>query len=126
MNIDKENNIVYIGGVAYYFVPVEQEKILICEIDGKKYYLGPEANKKMNWYEAKAWARDMGGVLMPREVALIAYKKNELRKHFRTDDAYWLDQEYGPSTTWVQFFSNGYQLTYSKTSAGYVRAIFVE
>lgn len=126
MNIDKENNIAYVEGKAYKLVPIESEKVFICEIDGKKYYLGPEANKKMNWHEAKAWAKDVGGVLMPREVAILAYKKEELRKHFRTDDWYWVGEEYDSSYAWLQSFSGGYQNFSTKTAAYFVRAIFVE
>lgn len=126
MNIDKANNIAYVEGKAYYLVPVKDEKVFICEIDGKKYYLGPEANKKMSWYDAKAWAKDVGGIIMPREVAVIALKKDELRKHFRTDDVYWLEEEYASSSAWLQLFYNGRQYNGIKTNAGYVRAIFVE
>lgn len=126
MNIDKENNIAYVEGKAYKLIPVEDEKVFICEIDGKKYYLGPEANKKMNWCDAKAWAKDMGGILMPREVAILAYKKDEVRSHFHTDDWYWTDEEYGSSLAWFQDFLNDYQGIRSKAIAFYVRAIFVE
>lgn len=126
MNIDKVNNIAYVEGKAYKLVPIEDEKVFICEIDGKKYYLGPESDKKMDWYDAKAWAKDVGGILMPREVAVIAFKKEELRKHFRTDDAYWLDEEYGSSFAWFQFFTTGSQIFNYKANEFYVRAIFVE
>lgn len=126
MNIDKENNIAYVEGKAYRLVPVEQEKVLICEIDGKKYFLGPEASKKMGWYDAKAWAKDVGGILMPREVAVIALKKVELRKHFRTDDVYWLDEEYDSSLAWLQNFLSGFQGYNGKTNAYFVRAVFIE
>lgn len=126
MNIDKANNIAYVEGKAYYLVPVKDEKVFICEIDGKKYYLGPEANKKMSWYDAKAWAKDVGGIIMPREVAVIALKKDELRKHFRTDDVYWLEEEYVSSSAWGQYFNTGVQFINGKPDAYYVRAIFVE
>lgn len=127
MNIDKANNIAYVEGKAYHLIPVEDEEVLICEIDGKKYYLGPESDKKMDWDDAKVWAKDVGGFLMPREVAIITFKKDEVRKHFQKDDWYWLNEEYGSSCAWVQNFYSGYQLNgYYKTDANFVRAIFVE
>lgn len=126
MNIDKENNIAYVDGKTYKLVPIEKEKILICEIDGKKYYLGPEAGRMMNWYDAKAWAKVVGGILMPREVAIITFKKDEVRKHFQKDDWYWLNEEYDSSVAWSQDFYDGSQYINDKTVAGFVRAIFVE
>lgn len=126
MNIDKANNIAYVEGKAYYLVPVKNEKVFICEIDGKKYYLGPESNERMSWHDAKAWAKNVGGILMPREVALIAYKKDELRKHFHTGGVYWLDEEYDSSYAWTQTFTDGYQYRDTKTVAFSVRANFVE
>lgn len=126
MNIDNANNIAYVDGKAYRLVPIEQEKIFICEIDGKKYYLGPEANKKMSWEQAKKWAEDMGGILIPREVAIVAFEKKWVRKHFRIDDRYWTSTEYDSNLAWIQSFGTGGQYPNSKHFAYYARAVFVE
>lgn len=118
---------ITIEGKKYNLVPVEeQECIFICEIDGKKYYLGPEAREKMTWEDAKEWAASVDGQLMPREVGVLAFKKAEIRKHFRTDAWYWLEDEYNSSRGWGHYFLNGYQFTDYKTGALYVRAVFVE
>lgn len=117
---------ITIEGKKYNLVPVEEQKrIFICEIDGNKYYLGPEAEKQMSWEDAKEWAKSVGGQLMPREVAIISFKK-EVRKHFRTDRWYWLGEEYASSTAWFQAFNNGIQGIDYKIGAYYVRAVFVE
>lgn len=118
---------ITIEGKKYNLVPVEeQERTLICEIDGKKYYLGPEAEKRMSWEDAKEWAKSVGGQLMPREVGVVAFKNEEIRKEFRTDDWYWLEDEYDSSNSWIQRFLNGYQNGYYKPDAFYVRAVIVE
>ena len=117
---------ITIYGKKNNLAPVEeQERIFICEIDGKKYYLGPEAHEKMTWEEAIGWAKSVGGQLMPREVGFIAFKKEEVRKLFRTE-SYWLDDEYGSSYAWFQGFDDGYQFNYNKAFSLYVRAVFVE
>jgi len=118
---------ITIEGKKYNLIPVEEQKrIFICEIDGKKYYLGPEAEKRMTWEDAKEWAKSVGGQLMPREVGVVAFKKEEIRKEFRTDDWYWLEDEYSSSNSWIQFFFSGLQLNDTKTVTLYVRAVIVE
>lgn len=118
---------ITIEGKKYNLVPVEEQKrIFICEIDGKKYYLGPGAEKQMSWEDAKEWAKSIGGQLMPREVGVMAFKRAEIRKHFHTDDWYWLEDEYNSSYGWLQYFDDGSQATSYKTGAAYVRAVIVE
>lgn len=120
---------ITIEGKKYNLVLAEeQERILICEIDGKKYYLGPEADKEMSWYEAKDWAASIGGQLMPREVGVIAFKKPDIRRHFQKRKWYWCAEESSlcSSNAWLQHFYNGVQYSYDKTYAYSVRAVFVE
>lgn len=121
-----KDDVAYVNGKAYKLVPIPTEKIFIGEVDGKKYYLGPEADRQMNWEQAKKWAASVGGQLMPREVGVLAFKKAEIRKQFRTDDWYWLEDEYSSSVGWIQYFDNGGQFSSSKTNASCVRAVFVE
>ena len=118
---------ITIEGKMCNLVPVEEQgRIFICEIDGKKYYLGPEAKEKMAWEGAKEWAKSVGGQLMPREVGVLAFKKTEIRKHFQTDDWYWLEDEYRSSYGWCHCFSTGHQHCYGKPIAFFARAVFVE
>ena len=118
---------ITIEGKMCNLVPVEeQERIFICEIDGKKYYLGTEAKEKMAWEGAKEWAKSVGGQLMPREVGVLAFKKAEIRKHFHADDWYWLEDEYNSSFGWCHCFSTGHQHCYGKPLAFFARAVFVE
>lgn len=121
-----KEDVAYVNGKAYKLVPIPTERIFIGEVDGKKYYLGPEADRQMNWEQAKKWVASVGGQLMPREVGVLAFKKAEIRKQFRTDDWYWLEDEYSSSLGWIQPFGNGGQVTSTKANALYVRAVFVE
>ncbi|MCK9530423.1 MAG: hypothetical protein M0R77_07670 [Gammaproteobacteria bacterium] len=121
-----KDDVAYVNGKAYKLVPIPTEKIFIGEVDGKKYYLGPEADRQMNWEQAKKWVASAGGQLMPREVGVLAFKKAEIRKQFRTDDWYWLEDEYSSSHGWIQYFYNGSQGYSTKPDAFYVRAVFVE
>lgn len=118
---------ITIEGKKYDLVPVEEQScIFICSIDEKEYYLGPEAEEKMTWEDAKKWAKSVGGQLMPREVGIMAFKKAEIRKHFRTDDWYWLEDEYDSTFGWCHCFSTGHQHCYGKPIAFFARAVFVE
>lgn len=118
---------ITIEGKKYNLVPVEEQKrIFICEIDGKKYYLGPEAKEMMTYEDAKKWAKSVGGQLMSREVAVLAFKKAEIRKHFNTNAWYWLEDEYNSEHSWLHDVFGDTQYASLKTAERYVRAVFVE
>lgn len=119
---------IIINGKKYNLVPVEeQERILICEINGMKYYLGPEADKKLSWGQAKECAEGLGGELMSQEVGILAFKNPNIRKQFRTECWYWLGDEYSSSYGWMQGFEEGDRQEYSnKAIPCAVRVVYVE
>lgn len=102
----------------------------IGEVNGKCYYLGPEADRKMNWKEARAWCESLGEnfELPSRIIMLMCCNNKELRKQFKMDDYYWLsdDYRYNTSLGWHQNFTTGGQGTTIKTDTLYVRAVRVE
>ena len=75
----------------------------ICELNGYRYYLGPEAPNVMNWDEAKKWCEDQGFELPSREVLLQCYCK--LKDKFNINGWYWSSDEFGATYAWVQSFS---------------------
>lgn len=101
---------------------------LICEINGEKWYLGPEASDPMTWADAKSWCAEQGCELPPREVLLMCYSNEGMSKQFRKD-YYWSSTEYtiNPAVyAWLQNFYYGTQLYTDKTGTHYVRGAFRE
>lgn len=100
----------------------------IGEVNGKRYYLGPEASEPMTQEEALEWCSSLGeGFELPsRAVMLACYKKKGIRKHFKTDNYYWTCEEYGPMDGWFQSFLSGNDYFDAKTREAYVRAVRVE
>ena len=95
---------------------------VICEINGYIYYLGPEADKELNWADAKAWCESVGGELPPRDILLHAYLNGDTRKEFARD-RYWSSTEYDSSGAWYQFFNYGSQASYYKDLVLPARAV---
>ena len=64
---------IVIDGIEYELIPKKQKMPLICELNGIKFYLGPEATNEMNWKDAVKWCAELGdGFELPsREIALI-------------------------------------------------------
>jgi len=120
---------IIIDGVEYSLTPVNQNGF-IGEVNGKRYYLGPEADEQMTQEEARDWCASLGDnfELPSRVVMLLCYNNKELRKQFQTDDYYWTNDEYENDSSfgWLQFFNNGGQNYSTKTIARYVRAVRVE
>ena len=96
----------------YRIKPKEAEKgDFICEIDGVKWWLGPESEEEMSWGDAKEWAEQQGCVLPPREVLLMCYIKEDIRKQFK-EDWYWSGDEYErrpAGLSWRTAFTDGAQ-----------------
>jgi hypothetical protein len=95
---------------------------IICELNGYKWLLGPEAEQAMTWQEAIIWCHSKGGILPPRDVLLHAYMNEDTKKEF-TETGYWSSTALTITKAWLHFFSNGSQGFYIKTNVGYVRAV---
>ena len=76
----------------------------ITTIDGFKWFLGPKAPEQLNWYDAVEWCRYVGGELPPREVLLMCYLNEEIKKEF-TETNYWSSTEFSDTCAWIQYFS---------------------
>jgi len=95
----------------------------IVEINGSKWVLGPEALEAMNWQDAIAWCKSVGGELPPRNILLECYMNEEIRPEFGRTYC-WSSTELSATNAWSQYFVNGFQNGYSnKTNAFYVRAV---
>ena len=94
----------------------------IAEINGSRWILGPEAPEELNWDDAVAWCKAVGGELPPRELLLMAYMNEEIRDLF-TATNYWSSTELTASVAWGQNFNIGGQNYTSKTFTYYVRAV---
>jgi len=96
--------------------------LVICELNGYRWYLGQEADEEMNWREAVEWCRSVGGELPPREVLLMAYINENIKPLFKTE-WYWSSTEFGAVLAWKQGFTTGYQNSTNKGYGSYVRAV---
>lgn len=112
--------------LEYRIKPKEAEKgDFICEIDGVKWWLGPESDEEMSWEGAKEWAEQQGCSLPPREVLLMCYLNKDIRKQFK-DWVYWSGSEHTDcpaAYAWVQTFDNGLQYYFFKGNTFYVRGV---
>ena len=94
----------------------------ICELNGYRYYLGPEAPNKMKWDDAKKWCDDQGYELPSREVMIQCYRK--FKDQFKTDYWYWIGDEFNATYAWKQDFGDGFQFNYGYKDYGtYVMAV---
>ena len=94
----------------------------ICELNGYRWHLGTEADKAMNWAEAKAWCESVGGELPPRDVLLQAYLNEDIKTIFQKN-WYWSGAEFNTQGAWRQFSGTGFQDYSFKTDTCYVRAV---
>ena len=95
---------------------------IICELNGYRWHLGTEADKAMNWAEAKAWCESVGGELPPRDVLLQAYLNEDIKTIFQKN-WYWSGAEFNTQGAWRQFSGSGFQDYSFKTNTCYVRAV---
>jgi hypothetical protein len=95
----------------------------ICELDGYRWVLGPEAEDAMNWDAATEWCKSVGGVLPPRAVLFLAYLNEDIKRSF-ANDYYWSSSEYDSDSAWYQSFYSGYQsYNGNKSDTCLVRAV---
>lgn len=120
---------IIIDGVEYNLIPASHN-LFIVAWNGKRYYLGPEAEKTMYYEEAQEWCKSLGEnyELPSRIVMLMCYNNKVLRERFKMDDYYWTseEQEYNSAYGWVQGFFNGVQSYHRKDCTYRVRAVRVE
>jgi hypothetical protein len=95
---------------------------LICEINGFRWVLGQEADKTMNWADAKAWCESVGGELPPREVLLMCHINEDIKPLF-INDWYWSATEFEAELVWRHYFTSGHQNDSGKVNTYYVRAV---
>jgi len=95
---------------------------VICELNGTKWLLGPEADEELDWDAAIEWCQTVGGELPPRNILLEAYMNEDIRREFIAT-YYWSSAEFSATDAWGQYFFNGFQNYYDKNSASYVRAV---
>lgn len=95
---------------------------VICEINGYRWHLGPEADEELTWADAVMWCKSVGGELPPRDILLQAYLNEDINPLFK-DGRYWSSTEFNATYAWLQSFLNGDQGTYGKTNSSYVRAV---
>jgi hypothetical protein len=98
------------------------EAPIICELNGYRWHLGPEADEEMNWEDAKVWCESVGGELPPRDVLLQCYINEDIKPLFKPE-FYWSSTEFTATNTWFQTFLSGDQFNYGKTNYLYVRAV---
>jgi len=94
----------------------------ITTIDGFKWILGPKAPEDLDWYDGVAWCKSVGGELPPREVLLMCYLNEDIKKEF-TETNYWSSTEFSETGAWLQYFNIGDQYFTYKTETDYVRAV---
>ena len=95
---------------------------IICEINGYRWHLGPEADDEMNWQDANVWCESLGGELPPKGILLQAYLNEDIKPFFKPD-WYWSSTEFNAAFAWIQNFSYDYQGNNFKTANYYVRAV---
>ena len=94
----------------------------IAEINGSRWILGPECPEKLNWNDAVAWCKAVGGELPTRDILLYCYMDEEIRDLF-TATGYWSSTELTATDAWSQYFCIGYQNYNVKTFTLFVRAV---
>ena len=95
---------------------------IICELNGYRWHLGPEADEEMNWKNAKVWCELVGGELLPREVLLMCYINEDIKPSFKTS-WYWSSAEFDATLAWKHSFTTGNQYSTSKSHTNSVRAV---
>ena len=119
---------IVIDGKAYRLVPVEtteqEEELLICELNGCQYFLGPEAPEEMTWQEAIEWRKSLDDEYeLPNRIVLLACFMNPVTKQKFKETWYWSSTGSNATHAWCQLFNNGNQLSNPKRSNFRVRAV---
>lgn len=137
-NIGKDT--VSVDGITYNRV-VTEEEILICTLNGYKYFLGPEYDVdflgpeyvgkytgELDWDAAKKWCESLGeGYELPNRLVMLAICMDERAAALLSKYSYyWTSSEYNASSAWVQQWLSsapGRQTYDSKSLTYRVRAV---
>ncbi len=95
---------------------------VICTVDGLKFLLGPECEEQLSWDDAIEWCKQVGGELPTRDVLLLSYMNDNIKKEFK-EFYYWSMTEFNATFAWRQSFSGGDQFCSDKTNYDFVRAV---
>ena len=95
---------------------------VIGNINGVTWVLGPESDEQLTWDDAIEWCKSVGGELPPRDILLLCYLNEEIRKEFKSSH-YWSSTEDGANDAWSQYFNTGVQYYFGKNGSYYVRAV---
>ena len=95
---------------------------IICELNGYRWHLGPEADEEMNWKNAKVWCELVGGELPPRDILLQCFMNEDIKSEFKTE-WYWSSTAFDATVAWGQHFTTGHQAHSNKLNTTYVRAV---
>ena len=96
---------------------------VICEINGYRWLLGPEADEELSWKDAIEWCKSVGGELPPRDILLQCYMNEDIKPVFQ-EYWHWSSTEFSATGAWGQSFTSGYQHNANfKANYGYVRAV---
>ncbi len=120
---------ITIDGKVYDLVPREtakqkEEPQLICELNGVRYFLGPEAPEEMTWKEAMEWCQSLGeGYELPSRIVLLACFLNPETKQKFKEAWYWSSTEFSAGFAWYMHFNNGHQSYSNKLNYSQVRAV---
>tara|TARA_R110002126_G_scaffold92684_3_gene219857 strand:+ start:480 stop:821 length:342 start_codon:yes stop_codon:yes gene_type:complete len=94
----------------------------ICELDGYRWVLGPEADKEMGWDDATEWCKPVGGVLPPKNILHHAFWNEYIKGQF-SDGSYWSSSGCTDHFAWAQSFSDRCTKGLNKNIAQSVRAV---
>jgi hypothetical protein len=76
----------------------------------------------MDWDATIEWCKSVGGELPPREVLLMCFSNEDIRKEF-AETSYWSSTEFYATYTWVKHFSSGDEFYATKAYQAYARAV---
>lgn len=104
-----------------------EEEILICTLDGHRYFLGPEYDGEMSWDDAKKWCESLGeDYELPNRLVMLAISMNKETAALLTNhEFYWTASDDASDACAQHWHSSppGSQLYFSKSATFRVRAV---
>ena len=81
---------------------------------------------RINWSQATEYCKSIGMELPSTDELNLLFELRRIAPEYfskRKYHWYWASTEFSPTHGWGQYFTGGFQHTYSKTSLSYVRPI---